>query len=714
MRWATGSLAAVETHPWIVLSVLMLVVGVLETRFTLAITSFQPDEIGYTRMAIRMGETLRPLALDQVGRDRLNQLYSLTLAPLYGLWGNRTAYHLAHVWNVLLMVSSAIPAYLLAKGLVTRRAVALLAALLVILAPWATIASAELTEVAAYPAAIWAFLAMTRSMTAPSPRRDALALAAIGLAVFARLQLVILLPLFVLAILVHELAFAAGRRDDAHIWSQVRRRLMHDHLLLIGAAVAVACVVAGLLVTGNLASGLGFYGNTVEGANIVPAETFDMARSNFVGIAVGLGVLPFVLALGGWIDAVLWPRLRAVHAFSVLCILVVAGIMLQVGEINARFTGFAVQERYVMYVAPLALIGALVAIERATRLWFALLAGTAAVAPLLATADLAPQRSAFWYLISPGLTTFSDVFAPRLGKLAAPFGMRDESRYALAALLTGFVVLFLALAARRVRRGRLVAVLGALMVAFSAGVTLHAFERLVYGRDGEAGLGGGSLRAVDWVTAHADGQPVSLIASQIGTVDNARQQWWSVQFWNRDVASVYQFGGPTVVYTTPHKLTVDRASGRFVTGGVPSRYVVVSRNGVPATPFGQIVATSPGGALELVRASSPQRAQWSVEGVSDAGWLPLAHSAVLRLFGGACGQLLRFQLPFGADADRTVRIEGARWRRSVAVPPGATVATRLPTCSTDAARVHVFTLATPSRARASSVLTPRLVSISKA
>ena len=72
--------------------------------------------------------------------------------------------------------------------------------------PWIVYSGFLLTEVAAYPAFLWALLALQRATAAPRPRNDLLALAGIALAVLARTQLGVLLVVLPLAIVVHEIA----------------------------------------------------------------------------------------------------------------------------------------------------------------------------------------------------------------------------------------------------------------------------------------------------------------------------------------------------------------------------------------------------------------------------------------------------------------------------------------------------------------------------
>jgi hypothetical protein len=282
----------------VVVGAIVLAAAGLGAAFALRITSFEPDELGYTRLALGIAHSVTPFTLSYGGGQRLNQLYPLLIAPLWGSFGNVTAYRLTHVWNALLMSSAAIPAYLLAREVVRERWAGYLVAALVAVLPWLTLSTGELTEVAAYPASVWAALAMQRGLVGPGLRRDVIAMIAIAVAAYGRLQLILLAPAFVVAVVVHELGYAlvepGSRRENL---VEGLRRMVRGHKLLSGATAIGIVVGIPLLATGKLASAAGFYGNTLSGVSLGGA-TFALARSYFVGIALGVGAIPAGLAIG--------------------------------------------------------------------------------------------------------------------------------------------------------------------------------------------------------------------------------------------------------------------------------------------------------------------------------------------------------------------------------------------------------------------------------
>ena len=94
------------------------------------------DELLYVKLAISAATRHSPLPVvhgQVVGT--INQLYPLLLAPFFGALDDPGAFRAAHILNAPLMASAAIPAYLLARRLVDKRA-ALAVALLSVVVVW--------------------------------------------------------------------------------------------------------------------------------------------------------------------------------------------------------------------------------------------------------------------------------------------------------------------------------------------------------------------------------------------------------------------------------------------------------------------------------------------------------------------------------------------------------------------------------------------------
>jgi hypothetical protein len=193
----------------------------------------------------------------------------------------------AHVLNAFVMSSAAIPAFLLARRVTNGSRLAYVVAVLTVCLPWIALASFLMTEAAAYPAFLWAILALHNAAIAPRARNDALLLVAIGVAILARTQFAVLLVIVPLALLLDHFA---------------PRRLVSEHRVLaaVYAALAVAAVI--LAATGNLSRALGTYSVTAEG-NVTPSGMPRSLLEHVAPLGLGVGVVPFVLG-GAWFACV--------------------------------------------------------------------------------------------------------------------------------------------------------------------------------------------------------------------------------------------------------------------------------------------------------------------------------------------------------------------------------------------------------------------------
>ena len=712
--------ARAADRPALVVGALFVVSAAVSAYFATKITSFQPDELAYTHLAMALGDHPSLWTSAFGGHERLNQLYPLTLAPLYRLFGNVTAFELAHWWNALVMASTVVPVYLLAREVLERRWAAYLAAAVAAVVPWLTLSSAQLTEVVAYPACAWALLAMQRALARPSRRADLLAIAAIAVAAYGRLQLGILGPAFIAAVLVHEIGWAltAGARPGgrARALREARRRLVADHSVLVAVAVIGLVAVAALTAAGRLQGAFGFYGNTLNG-RLLPAGTWSNAQANVTFLAWGLGVLPMVCTVGLVLENVWAPRARRVHAFAVLATIVFLAIVVSVARINVIFIDGAVQERYVMFVVPLLLVGLLAGLTETRRPAVALLLGAAVIAPLVATTDFGVTPSGFWFLVSPAMTTFVEVVSPRLGQVGRALGDPGLSRFLLGGGVIALGCLLVAAAIRAgSRRGELVVgVIAATVFAACAATTVYSFHHVVYGSAEYRGLGTGSVAGLDWIDrAVGRDTPVTLLARQAGQVSDSRELWSAAEFWNRSVQTAYVLSRP---YTTWHPgLEAALRPGRIARPR-RARYVVLSASGLPLGLAGRELARSPDGALRLVdTAHRPLRAAWTLLGLSDDGWLSLQRPATLTIAGRRRCHDARFALavPRGLPEARRVRLSGGGIDRVVVVRPRTGRAVRVRVCGARPLQLTLSALAPPVAAAPGATVRVRSLAVTAA
>ena len=172
-----------------------------------------PNELLYERRAISVAQSLS--VLPRVRGELVStfdQLYPVLVAPAFR-WGDmQDSLWAAHALNAWIMASACIPAFLLARRVTAVRWIPYVVAVLAVVMPWILLASFLLTEVAAYPAFVWAVFAMQASVAAPSRRHDLLALAALAVAFVGRTQLALLFLVLPVVILAFELGRSGGVR----------------------------------------------------------------------------------------------------------------------------------------------------------------------------------------------------------------------------------------------------------------------------------------------------------------------------------------------------------------------------------------------------------------------------------------------------------------------------------------------------------------------
>jgi hypothetical protein len=313
------------------------------------------DELGYERLAHSIGQS-GTLAL--FGKEGLSYspLYSAMLAPIYALGASApTAYEWIKVFNALLMSLSVVPIYKIARFVLPRRSSLIVSGLSVI-APLMLYTSFVMSENLAYPLVLVSVWAMLEAVRAPGLRSDALLLVSIFAASAARLQLIVLLPAALTAVV---LAGVFGREP-------VKRSLVRaarQHVLLLGSGVALL-VVAG--VGALLGQGLSVAGRyAVVGRVPIPSpwRVLELAVQHFAGLDLALGVFPLVAAL---VAAFVFFRSDARRSpFAAVALSVTGWLLLETAYDAAAFGEELprLHERYLVYLVPLFLVALLATVR---------------------------------------------------------------------------------------------------------------------------------------------------------------------------------------------------------------------------------------------------------------------------------------------------------------------------------------------------------------
>ena len=628
------------------------------------------DELQYLDLARSFGDGSFPLpTLRGEHSTLLSFLYPLLIAPVVALSSAPDGYQSIHAVNALLVSSTAAPVYLLARQVVEGRWPAYLAAALAVAVPWAATSGVVMTEAAAYPAFAWALLGIQRALVAPSPGRDLVAVAGIGLAFFARTQFVFLAAAFPALIVLHEVLFAATAREQPDRAAKLRllRERLRPHAAL-GALLAIGYVA--LFPLGLLSTVLGPFSLTITEGGALQAGLGPAMRMQLVMVAGGVGILPLALA-GGWALASLArPLDRRSHAFATLTIVVGAALTYVVAMFGLRHAPGPL-DRYLFYVAPLLIVGTVACLAQGRARPLGLAAGAAFTFWLLRTSGVTfvdtqgyvnSQASDFHRVISGQ--------AQRLGGLSAVALLSWGALVATAA-----VSILLHRAPRRV-----LALVGLPLL----GLALAQTDYVCKTRTASINTGYGAASALplkdrDWIDRALPGAgDVALAPSSLAELDTTRRVLWTTEFWNKRVnRSLVLDGYYGEVAPFPYqRMTLDNRDGRIRTSDDREpRFIVFARNQVVFRPRGRLVAEAktttipqdPG--LELLDVERPYRASWTATGPSADGWIDRGKPARIRVFPRRDGraQLLRLSLnlPNELPAPSRFRVrEGAQVVRS--------------------------------------------------
>jgi len=584
----------------------------------------QPDELEYVKQSRLIAEELHPLLPGDRYFNSWSQLQPLLLAPVWAIRDTNVAHQLMGVVNALIMASAAIPAYLLTRRVVAERWAAYVVALLTVGIPWMAAASTMMTEVAAYPAWLWAALAVQHAIARPSPKADLLGLGGVLLAFSARPQLAVLAPALLAGVVLQELRYAAASGDPLEPRTARMKRALrtaaHQHRVLL--AVLVPALVVYAIVRPNLFGG--YSRNGVTASALDAPGLWDFSRELLSYVAVGVGVLPLALA-AAWALLTLWrPAGREQHAYALVLVIAGALLTVAVGSFTARYTPQGINSRYLYYLAPLLFIAmlALVCDRRPAALPLglgALLAGWVVYGSQLA--QTGPS------LVSPD-QTFHQVLAGRTYQLGNAIGIPHVSLAHMVAVVGVALVVALAVA-RRTHAGRAASVAALVLVAvFCLAETGYSLRKIA---DTQKGVSPEFIDGRRWIDGVIpDGQRAQVILSTMGDPASAYGVWWDTSFWNSSVDRSMQLPTmPDLQQPFPESFQI-LPDGSFAgyTGGAAGAasaggpglgdgpwFVRAASDRTFGFREAQVVAERFG--IQVLRTPSPPRAAWALFGAAD-------------------------------------------------------------------------------------------------
>lgn len=543
--------------------------------------------------------------------------------------------------NTIAFVSTAIPVYLMARGLGLRSRWAALPAVVSVMVPWAVVTTSFLTENVAYPACLWAVWAIWRATASPSAWNDLLALILIVVAGAARTALLVLAPVLPAVVLATALRF---RR---------LRPVLREHLLLwLAVAAAALPLVLGSLgieafqgISQRLAGGYSTEVQTPFGALL---EKFG---SYFSRSVVGTGFFTAVVALPWLALQLARPRDRRSFALA-------AAVVLTAGALLYSLHPAGPDERYIVYFAPLLLLPAAVAIAR--RELSPLGMGIAAVllAALLARVAWTADNGDWAYFIWPAEAFYTRPVGLRLDRYLPGDLTAALTVVAIALGLAG-VALAVALSRAKVA-GRTGAVLIGIVVAGILVQTQFAFTKHVNGPGSKSAPGLKARAFVDRTVP--EGASVGQFAEGRGELPEFHALWREVQFYNERIDLVYTFG-PDMIPSVAGDyqvagLTADERTGRIDTPLALPDYAVVPSQFGEVGLAGQPLQAAPTVPILLMRVAEPATLAWQSRNFEAPGVVPADGEGEVRLFGAGVpdeADCARFNLTAPPDAPATYR-----------------------------------------------------------
>ena len=522
----------------------------------------------------------------QVRGERLpiSVAYPVVTALAWLPGSTSTGYALAKVAGTTAMCLTAVPVWLLARRLAGGRW-ALVAAGLTLLVPTLALTGTLMLETVALPLFALAALAIARALEAPTPMRQALALATIAIATLARFQGVLLLPMLATAIGLYWLRERTGVRPWLPTFG--------------GIAALVAFWIGVRTASGSdLVPTLGVY----EGHAAATYDAGELLRWGFAtlgALVVATGVAPAIalalLALERGRD----PALSAYVAVTVAA----TAWLVALGAASAAWEPAGLKERYAVYAEPLLLA--------ALPVWLArgaprprVRAAVAAIAAVTLVATLPLGRivdSASFLGNAYGLFV--------LDRLGAP-----STALALATVVAAAVAAAIVLAPLGVLRLGLPLAVAALLAAGSG----MAADRI---HDRGAAASRSAPEPRQWldeaVGADADVLYLNTTAYQGESARGAPyDRWlpyWQTELWNRSLRGTVALGSAEPAPIAQRAGAIAWPTGDVAVADQP-RYVLTDRR---FHVQGDVVAAS--GGFVLTRVDPPLRLSTVEENVGPGG-----------------------------------------------------------------------------------------------
>jgi hypothetical protein len=607
------------------------------------------DEIVYSELAKSFAATGH-FAVREAPTSGYGIVYPILISPAYRLFSSiPTVYTGIKVINSLLMSLTAVPAYLLARRVVSVRG-ALAVALLTVAVPSTFYAGTIMTENAFYPIFVTLALALVVALDRPGLLTVLLFLGALLVAFATRVQAVAVLPAALTAPLI---AAAFVRRP--------REVLEQRVLYLLVAGLAIVAVGIELVRGRSINSLLGAYSvttNSSYGVHTV-ARWFLWHMSElelYVGFVPVLAVV--LLCVRG--SSLSRPE-RMIVATTVSLVL---WLGLEVAAFASQPSVVRIEERNLFYVAPLLFVCLVLWIERGLprpqpALWLA-------VAGVILLAGALP------YARFVDTSAVSDTFD--VGMLWSIAVWIHEPLTTLRWIVAGAAAVFVTIAAFVPRRfGLALVVLPLALFVLAVQPVDSKMQRASIG----AVFQGITRPDRDWITAIVgSNDPTRVSVVWTGLTDRLTVN--ENEFFNRDVGAIYTTTGPVPGGLAQTPIQLDRTTGLYL-AGTKRVHVDDVLTDTSLSVNGRRIGGDPKKGLVLLHVGGPLRATDATSGIDPDSWA--GSTASYRAFDCRGGSLA---VELGSDPElykTAQRVEAYNGRVLVAtasVPPTQTVTMRVP------------------------------------
>lgn len=539
------------------------------------------DELEWSQLSRSVAETGHTARRGQP--ITFKSLYAFLIAPFWLIHSTATAYSAIKYLNVLVMTLAAVPTYLLARMLVARRTAAIVAVLAVVVPGMAYITTL-VPEVLAYPFYALCSWLIVRAF-ASGRRRDIVIAGVVSLLAFAvrAPQFATVPAAFIIAGAGLWITSPRGRALRSN-WS--RGDTLGAAVLLVGGLFLFNRVILQHVTEWQISTQ--YWKNRM----------IDLGLRAGLSFTLGMGILPVI---GGFASLRLRERrgdpvYRAFAAYAAATIFCVSLYT----AVKAAYlsTVFATlwEERNLIYLAPLMLIGTALVFESKKIDWRIVAAASGLV---LVMVLFKPFELQYPYFEAPGFA---------LATLANRRWHWDVYDLRLASV----ILLAISLALLATRRWRVIATLTTALVF--AWLLATQIQNTV-GVDHFANQFRANLPAqLNWVDIATHGQPVTYLGQEIRDPNGL----WLTEFWNRSIKHVDSLDGSAPGPGPTGTPNIEDPAGTL--SGYADVPYVLADNGVVLQAT--VVRAEKQGRLYRKPPDHPWRLLYALQQVYSDGWCP--------------------------------------------------------------------------------------------